>query len=180
MPQIPLPVKPFVAKYIFARYQTEVWEINRQERIGKVIYAMLERYPLRKEKELDLGAEVTLAISREYYRNKGIYLSNASVLSFNDFIQAELIEEIAMYIYQVKNRIGLKKYRELYIRHQLSKGERGQRVIVVKDPNVAQYFEQKEIIYDTLRLYHITEDDLPFDTVQKAVQRLKLPLLMAS
>ena len=174
----PISVKPFVHKYILSRYQQPVWHINRQDRIGKVLYSMLERMPKRYEKSnLSLGASLTIGICEEYYRNKGVHLSNESILEFNDFIQLEIVEEIAMYAFQVKNRVGLKRYKQLYVRHNRNKPGRVQ---VIQDPDLFQYMEKKEIIYDIFKLYGITEDDLPFDTISKACQRLKLPLLNAS
>ena len=172
----PIAVKPFVRKYIMSRYCQPVWEINRQERIGKVLYAMLERAPLRYEKKISLGAELVIGICRDYYQNKGVHLSNSSILEFNDFIQLELIEEVAMYAFMVKNRVGLKKYKELYVKHNRPQGIKVQ---VIRDPDLFQFLEKKEIIYDILKMHDITEDDLPFETMSKAWQRLKLPLLTA-
>jgi hypothetical protein len=167
-----------VHKYILARYQTKVWELNKQERIGKILYSMLERMPRRFEKcTLKLGASLQVQINTENARNKGIYLSNEAIIDFNDYIQMELIEEIAMYMWQVKNRVGMKKYRELYVHHNRAKSSR---VHVVQDPNLFQYLEQREIIYDILKLYDISEDDFSFETIKKTVNRLKLPLLNAS
>ena len=108
---------------------------------------------------------------------KASTFSNDSIAEFNDYIQLELIEEIAMYAFQVKNRVGLKKYKQLYIKHNRAKSAK---VHVIQDPDLFQYLEKKEIIYDILKLYDITEDDLSFETVSKAWQRLKLPLLNAS
>jgi len=174
---VTIPVKAYVGKFIFARYRQPVWEVNKQERIGKVIYCMLERMPHRYEKcNLKLGSTLQLQICHDYAVRKGLYLSNSSILEFNDFVQMELIEEIAMYAWQVKNRIGLKKYKELYVRHNRAKTNR---VSVIQDPNLYQYLEKREIIYDILKLYDISEDDFPYETVFKAVQRLKLPLLTA-
>lgn len=170
----PISVRPYVSKFIMSRYQEPVWVINKQERIGKMLYNLLDRAPDRYDKEKDLGASIRIGLCSDYVRNKGVYLSNASIEEFNEFIKLEIIEEIAKYRFQVKNRIGLKKYKELYIRHSRA---RGAKVHVIQDPDVSQYFEQREIIYDILKLYGITEDDMAFDTVSKACQRLKLPLL---
>jgi hypothetical protein len=171
-------VRPFVSKFIFARYQQPVWEINKQERIGKVIYSMLDRIPLNyKKSQLNLGASLQIQISEDYSLRKGVYLSDDCLIEFSDFIQMELIEEMAMYEWNVKNRTGLKKYKELYVKHNRAKTKK---VSVIQDPNLIQYLEKREIIYDILKLYDITEDDLPFETIRKALQRLKLPLLTAS
>jgi len=170
-------VRPFVSKFIFARYQQPVWEINKQERIGKVIYSMLDRLPLNyKKSQLNLGAHINVGICEDYSLRKGVYLSDESLIDFSDYIQMEIIEEMAMYEWNVKNRTGLKKYKELYVKHNRSKSNR---VHVIQDPNLIQYLEKREIIYDILKFYDITEDDLPFETIKKALQRLKLPLLTA-
>jgi hypothetical protein len=170
-------VKPFVSKYIFARYGQQVWEINKADRIGKVAWSLLERMPvLYSKSKLDYGSTLTIGICEDYAARKGVYLSNQAIREFNDFIQLEIIEEIAMFSFQVKNRVGLKKYRELYVVHNRTKTSK---VHVVQDPDLYQYMEQREIIYDILKMYGITEDDFPYETVRKACQRLKLPLLTA-
>ncbi len=174
---ITIPVKPYVKKFIIARYRQDTWELNKAERIGKVLYAMLDRMPVRYEKStVNYSDTLRVEICRDYARNKGIYLSNESIIDFNDYIQLELIEEIAMYALHIKNRTGLKKYDELYVKHA---NATRQKVHVIRNPQMMQYFEKREIIYDILKQYDISEDDFPFDTVKKACQRYKLPLLSA-
>jgi hypothetical protein len=144
-----------------------------------MLYSLLEHMPARMDKEeLELGAWLDIRLCREYMRNKGVYVSNASVLEFNDFIYLELVEEIARYTNGVASRVGIKKYKELYIRMNRGNGDR--RVQVIRNPDIVQYLEKKEIIFDILRLYDINEDDLPFERIKKSLQRLKLPVLRAS
>ncbi|RVU01102.1 hypothetical protein EOD41_10840 [Mucilaginibacter limnophilus] len=171
-------VKPYVKKFIVSRYRQEIWEISRQDRIGKMFYHLLEPMPkLYKRTNLELGDLLLVEISDEYATRQGCHLPVDSILEFNDSIYLELIEEIAIYAFQVKNKVGLKKYKELYVKHKTSTRNR---TYVLQDPDISQYFEKREVIYDILKLYGITEDDLPFDTVKKAWQRLKLPMLNAS
>ncbi len=177
MHTITIPVKPFVKKFIAARYDQQIWELNKSDRLGKLFYFMLEKMPVRYEKPtLKLGAELTVKICWEYARTRGVYVCANSILEFNDHIKQELVEEIAMYSWKLKNRVGIKKYKELYVKQKTASK---QTIRVIKDPDIYQYFEQKEIIYDILLRYGITEDDISFDTIQKSFQRLKLPLLTA-
>lgn len=177
---IAVPVKPFVRKFIAGRYRQDVWQVSRQDRIGKIFYLLLDRMPIIYKKiKLDPAIyrdTLVVNICEEYAERRGLYVSQANIIEFNDAIQLELIEAVAMYAYQVKNRVGLKKYKELYINQKTATMSRIQ---VIQDPNLFQYLEKREIIYDILKLYDITEDDLPYETLYKAWQRLKLPLLSA-
>lgn len=171
-----IPVKPYVKKYIEARYEQEVWEVNKLERIGKVFFLMLERMPKLYEKsKLNLGATLKVSIREDYAVRRGIYVPNSSVQVFNEYILEELIEEIVMHAFYIENRIGLKKYKELYIKHSNIR----KRTHVIRDPNLIQFIEKREIIYDILKLYKINEFDLPFETIDRATRRFKLPLLSA-
>jgi hypothetical protein len=175
---ITVPVKPFVAKYICARYQALPWEINKGERIGKIIYNMLERMPKRDGPKMpELGASIDIKVSYWYANAKGVYLSKESVIEFNDFIRLELIEEILDYMHKINHGIGIKKYRELFITQQSASGKTKRRVIT--NPSLDQYFENKEIINDIFAQYDITEDDYPFENIKKDLQRMKLPKLSA-
>lgn len=174
---ITIPVKPYVRKFVQARYEQEVWEINKQERLGKMFYLLLERMPRIYEKpKFNLGDQLKVNICHDYAVRRGPYISSDSVLEFNEAIQLEIIEDIAMHAFHVKKRIGIKKYKELYIKQG---SQSRQKTYVIQNPDLFQYFEKKEIIYDILKIYNISEDDLPFETVRKAWQRFKLPLLSA-
>ena len=175
---ITIAVRPYVKKFIQARYEQQVWQINKHERVGKMLYCMLERMPVRQDKTyLMLGDTLSIEISHDYARNKGIHLSNDNIIQLNEFIQDEIVEMMAMYAFGIKNRLGLKKYSELYVKHRRKTGTSTR---VVQDPDLYQYFEKREIISDFLKLYDISENDLRVETVLKSWQRLKLPMLIAS
>lgn len=174
---IPVPVRPYVKKFIAARYRQDIWQLNRQDRIGKILYLALEHMPkLYKKSKLNYGETLMVDVCPEYMARRGVYLSDEAVAEFNDAIHLEIIESVALYAFQVKNRVGLKKYKELYVTHKTSSRETVRRIT---NPDLFQYIEKREVIYDILKLYDITEDDLPFETISKAWQRMKLPLLTA-
>lgn len=177
---IDLPVKPYVAKFIRARYGQEVWQIDKSDRIGKILYNMLERIPKRDAYQAPpvLGTTLKVGISHWYANCKGIYLSQEAIKDFSDQIRLELIEEVAEYQCKLKHGIGIKKYHELYIQQITPSGRRKKRALI--RPDVAQYFEFKEIVNDVFKQYGITEDDYPFDTFRKHINRTKLPMLIAS
>jgi hypothetical protein len=174
-------VKPYVAKYIFARYRYDnnIWQISKEDRIGKFVYNMLERVPrLQPVKVPKKGSPLVIGVSDWYFHCKGIYLSPESVNDLNAFIRLELIEEILEYIHKLRNGIGVKKYKELFINQTSNAGIKKRKAIM--NPRVDQYFEIQEIIYDVFKQYDITEEDYSIDNIRKDIQRLKLPLLMAS
>lgn len=177
---IAIPVKPYVAKFIRARFDQDIWQLDKCDRIGKILYNMLERIPLRKDfkEPAELGATLVVGISLRYANLKGIYLSPESIKEFNDQIRLELIEEVVEYHSKLKYGVGVKKYNELYI-SQCSPFGRVRKRTIIK-PDMAQYVEFKEIVYDVFKKYDITEDDYPFDTFRKHINRVKLPLLIAS
>ncbi|MBS7565138.1 hypothetical protein KHS38_12055 [Mucilaginibacter sp. Bleaf8] len=176
MYQITIPVKPFVAKYIYARYRQNVWQIDRKDRIGKIMFNMLERVPRGPlQPPPELGAQLPVRIIYQYAQNKGVYISNRSIMEFNEQIQQELIEEIALYANRLQNHVGIKKYDELYINQTSAYGRSRTRAII--NPDVKQYFETKEIIHDIFKQYDITEDDYPYENIKKQLRRLKLPML---
>lgn len=178
---IDVPVKPFVAKYIYARYgltPLSSWTLDRKDRIGKILFNMLEPVPKGPmPPPPDLKSQLRVYLIRDYVRNQGFHLSNSSIKEFNEQIQQELIEEIAFYIARVQSGVGLKKYDKLYVSQTSEYGKSRTRAII--NPDVAQYFEMKEIISDIFKQYDITEDDYAFDTIHKQLRRLKLPLLSA-
>lgn len=185
MYQVTIPVKPFVAKYIYARYGLQpanghiVWRIDKSDKIGKIVFNLLERVPrIQSQPPEERGAWLSIGINYHTFQNKGIFLSNRSIYEFNEQIQLEIIEEIAMYINHLQHNIGIKKYDELRVVHTTTHGKSRRRAIT--RPSLMQYFETKEIIYDILQRYNITEDDYPFETIAKQLRRLKLPLLKAS
>jgi hypothetical protein len=178
---IDVPVKPFVAKYIYARYglkPSSPWILDRKDRIGKIMFNMLEPVPKGPmPMPPNLGAELKVYLIRDYVRNQGIHLSNSSIKEFTEQIQQELIEEIAFFIARVQNGTGLKKYDKLYVSQTSEYGKSRTRAII--NPDVAQYYEMKEIINDIFEQYDITEEEYAFDTIHKQLRRLKLPLLSA-
>ncbi|MBE7177733.1 MAG: hypothetical protein INR69_15095 [Mucilaginibacter polytrichastri] len=169
-------------KFIQARYGCDVWEFNKSDRIGKIFYALLERVPRQLMKAepypKDFTARLRIEVRERYTQMKGVYLPQSAVIEFNDQIKLELVEEIAEYMIKLKRGVGVKKYDKVYLKARMSKDKKI-RTIVATDVQVAQHFELRNIIRDVLDSYGITEDDFPFDTVKKNIQRLKIPLLLA-
>jgi hypothetical protein len=174
--QIQVPVHTYVRKFIQARYECLSWTPSKSDRIGKFLVALLERVPNRMEKYKAMPDSIHIKVLNDYALRKGFYLTQNSIEEFNEYIRLEIVEEVMRYQFNLKNRIGIKKYEQVWIRKQ---PEASAKIVVMDDLVVDQLFEKKEIIYDFLSQYNITEDDFSYESIKKATYRLKLPMLSA-
>lgn len=176
---IELPCPSYVRKYMQARYELKPgakWRPLRSDRIGKFFINLLERAPDRMEKYKPFEDFLPIEISNDYGLRKGYWLSQEGIDDFNRFIRLELIEEVARYENNLRLEIGKKKYDKVFMRKSANASAN---IIPMDKIVIHQLFEKKEIMYDFLATFGITEDDFSYESLKKATYRLKLHSLSA-
>jgi hypothetical protein len=168
MHPIIIPVKPYVKKYITAKYHCLEWHYTRNDRLGKYFYALLQRKPLVFEKYKLQAERLTVLIPPKHEAVRGTYLDQDAVDDFNEFVYEEIVEGIISYITGLAGREGMKKYGRIYIKEVIKDKTKKRQV---QNPELMQFFEIKEVIADHLMRYNITENDIQIETVRKNVYR---------
>lgn len=169
----------YVRKFIQARYElkeNESWTPHKSDRIGKMFVSLLERAPRRLEKYKPMPDGLNVKIMNDYYARKGCHLSQDSMDDFNSFIRLELVEQVAQYEKNLKDEIGKKKYDQVWMRKS---ADASAKIVQMPGLVIHQLFEKREIMYDLLATFGITEDDFAYETLKKATYRLKLHQLSA-
>ena len=163
-----VPVKTFVYKYITAKYGSP-WHLNSKCKDGRMLQEFLERAPHRQEKYASNQKILEIVIPSRIFMQKGCFLSQARINAFIEIIHQDLMNEINNFYSAITDGIGLKKYNVV----RVDLHEPGQKIKTRRlQPSVApKFFEQREIIYDVLKKYDITEDDLTFDSLKKHLYR---------
>ena len=175
--QLKLPVHPYVRNYILSRYNSSIWTPISGDRIGKYFLALLERVPNRYEKySLSYTHSLPITLLNDYVARRGCHISRESIVDFNEYVRLEILEEIMTYLMNLKNNIGVKKYRRVYMRETSSSKPK---VVKMDHIIIHQLFEKKEVIYDCLRKYNISEDEFAYESIKKAMYKLHVPLLSA-
>lgn len=179
---IHLPCYPYVKKYLESKYQAPIY-IKKKDKIGKMIYLALERYPSRLGKAPELGASIPLLVSQDIYCKKGLFLSNESIITINDLVFEELFDEIFNYLYNIKHNLGIKRYENISIKYHV-KQKRDHKTISkkIKRPDLIDLVEVRNVIEEIISKYGITFEDLSFERLHRAYYRAldKNKLLTAS
>lgn len=170
---IHLPCYPFVKKYIESKYQAPL-PIKKKDKLGKMIYLALERYPNRLEKSIDLGTTVQLLVSQDIYCKKGLFLSKESILTINDLIFEEIFDEIFNYLENVNHNLGIKRYDTISIKYHIKhKRESKTTSKKIKRPDLMDLIEVRNVIEEVLNKYGLTYEDLSFESLHRAYYRAK-------
>lgn len=166
MPYVP----SYVYKYCSAMFGKQ-WRLSMRNKESRVLYAMLERSPYRYEKYIKRKGycELNIRVPAKMQCMKGGWLSQESIDLFIEYVHQLILDEITLFHTGIKTQIGLKAIDRVALNQYLA--DRKVRVIRVKPTEAAKMFWQKNIIYDILRKYDITEDDLTYDSIVKHLQR---------
>jgi hypothetical protein len=171
-----VPVRRFVFKYIRAKYNLAPgmpWRVATRGKESIAIYGLLERAPNRYEQYKKNEVILQIKIPSWLLKEKGCFLSQKSIELFTNFIQDEIIDEITMYYFGVKNGIGLKRSEKVVTTVFRSKDDT-ERTRRIPTSQGSRFFAQDATIYDILKKYDITEEDLTFASVVKHLQRSAL------
>ncbi len=170
---IHLPCYPYVKKYLEAKYPSPV-QIKLTDKLGKLIYLALERYPSRVEKDPELGATVQLLISQDIYCRKGLFLSKESIQLINEMVFNEIFDEIYLYLYNNSNNIGQKKYDTVTILYkQKSRKDTKTTSKRIKKPDLIYFIEVKNVIEEILAKYNLNFNDISYESLHRAYYRRK-------
>ena len=170
-----VPVKRFVYKYITGKFNLkdgEPWKIGLRGKENIMLYSLLERAPNRHEKYKKSEAVLTILIPSRLNCLKGNFISQEHIDLYTNYIQDLIQDEIMLYYFGIKSGIGLKKCDRVVTAVFKYQGNEGKvRTRRVPRSEGEKFYAQNETIYDILKKYQITEDDLTFDSIIKHVQR---------
>lgn len=163
-----VPVRRFVLKYCTTVFG-DPWKLSTRWKEGMMVHAMLERMPHRYEKYHSDECILSLKISSKIACSKGVYLSQVSVDTFNDYIKQVIMDEILLFHTGIQTQIGLKAIDRVSVNQYME--NKRIRLLRIEPQEAKKFFWQKSIIHDILNKYSITEDDLSTDSVVKYLQR---------
>lgn len=170
---IHLPCYPYVKKYLETKYASPV-QIKLTDKLGKLIYLALERYPRKLEKTPELGATVQLLISQDIYCRKGLFLSKESIQLINEMVFNEIFDEIYLYLYNNSNNVGQKKYDTVTIQYKKkSRNETKTTSKRIKKPDLIYFIEVKNVIEEILAKYNLNFNDISYESLHRAYYRRK-------
>lgn len=168
-----LPVRRYVYKYCCKLFSEPGkpydWRLTKHPKEGLVIYALLERTPHRYEKPVVNEAMLNIFIPSNISRTKGWYIPQEGIDAFNEYIRQVIMDEILQFHTGIQSQIGLKAIEKVTCTQYLA--DKRCRVVRLLPKEAKNFFWQKSIIYDILKKYDITEDDMSFDSVVKHLQR---------
>lgn len=160
---IKIPCKNFVRKYIDAKYGTP-WVLSNRYSEGRAFKLLLDRAPDKYEVYPKSEAVLEVIIPPKFFFKYGSYISPENCEEFGAFIRDRIIDEMKALNSSIQNGIGLKRNKKIRVMF----GTKERRMSPEQAP---KFFTRKEIIYDILDKYGISDADLTFDSITKHLQR---------
>lgn len=161
-----IPVKNFVKKYIVAKYGTP-WVLSDRYSEGRTFKQLLDRAPLKYQIHPKSETVLEVVIPARFHYKYGSYITPENCEEFNAFIHDKIIDEVKSCYHSIQAGIGLKRNKK--IRIMLGSKERR-----ISPDQAPKFFTRKEVIYDILDKYGISDADLTFDSITKQLQRSRM------
>ena len=164
-----VPVRSFVFKYLTSKYGNP-WRISSRHKDARVVQSLLARTPNRYDKFITKDMVILdVVIPTKIHLTKGSYLSQQCINELQEIINDDILREIENFYSGVTSGLGLKDCSKVRVIISDQQDKIRERRI---DTNEAhRFFSQKQIIYDVLKKYDITEDDMTYDCIVKRLQR---------
>jgi hypothetical protein len=164
-----VPVRSFVYKYLTSKYGNP-WRINSRYKDARVFQYLLARTPNRYDKFITKDMVILdVVIPTQIHLKKGSYLSQECIHELHEIINDNIMHEIETFYRGVTTGLGLKDCNKVRVIVNENTERFQERRIDTRE--AFRFFAQKQIIYDILKKYDITEEDLTYDCVVKRLQR---------
>jgi len=95
---IDFPVKRHIKKYLQKKYGKTVMDVSRNDAIGYLVIAMLNRTPDQPVQKIEMDDIYPIRISESKYTKNGLYIGKEQMSLFNKMIDKMFREELYHYI----------------------------------------------------------------------------------